>query len=243
MLSRFLTLILLLLAAPAWGAVSFDAQTATAVQGASGTSHAHTVGGGCTNTIVVVTVASFVSGGTTVNALTIGGNSATQIGGTTDESRRLEVWYRKGVSTGSNTVAVTMNATADLINTSARSYCGVDQVTPLGTPTVTYDPGNGQPSISVSGASGDMIIDSIVSRIDGALTLTVGGGQTQRYNANDDAGVVYIVGESDETAVGASTTMSWTQTGGADTWSMVGVALKPSTAAVAVKRRRPIVFQ
>lgn len=237
-------LFVILFAVRVEAAITFDAQSDSIVDNTTTTSYAHSVGGGCTNPIVIVSVGSYVFGGGVVTAMTIGGTSATFISSTTSESRRLEMWYRKGVSTGSNTIAVTMDTTLDVINVSARSYCGVDQTTPLGTATTTYDPGNGQPTINVASTAGDWVIDAILSRKASALTVTVGAGQTQRDNAEDFSTNVYILAESDEVAIGSPTTMSWTQTGGDDSWSMIGVALKPAAGgAPTIVRRRAVIIQ
>src|SRR4030095_6934098 len=82
-----------------------------------------TVGGSCTDRAIVVYVAWWTPGGPgAVSSMTIGGSPATFIDGISPGSacisRRIEMWYRAGNSTGSNTVTATMDDAKDAITIS-----------------------------------------------------------------------------------------------------------------------------
>ena len=88
-------------------------------------------------------------------------------------------------------------------------------------------------SVPVSSATGQLVVDTVGIRQtpSGDATLTVGAGQTQRYNlASGTGGNDNVVGAGSEEAGAASVTMSWTAASsiGARPWAMVAAPLKPS---------------
>jgi len=234
---------LLLLTSPSFAAPTFDATATATGVGVSTLSVNLTVGGGCTNPIVIADIPWSMSGIGSITALTIGGSVGTFINGVSPGSaaidRRIEMWRRVGVSIGSNSVQADMSATAAYISVSARSYCGVDQATPTGTSATADNNGNNAiATVDVTSASGELVVDSVMTA-GATAALTVGAGQTQRVNDATHAGI-FLFGSSDEAGAG-TTTMSWT-TDTDDYTGIVAVPLKPAAAGATV-RRKVIVIQ
>lgn len=127
------------------------------------------------------------------------------------------------------------SATADIVVTLSGSgnertsvgaavYTGVDQSTPIGTAVSALVVG-GNPTVDVSSASGELVIDAIGVSLDS--TPVVGGGQTERVNVYDGSNCRF--GMSEEAGAG-TVTMSWTGTTGFDS-ATCAVPLKPATSA------------
>src|SRR4030095_3861788 len=231
---------LLLFAAPAWAVPTYDNVTTTSGAVASGTSHVHAVGLGCTNPVVIVAIHCYYD--QTVSAVTIGGNSATQIGSTviaSDAATQIGLWQRTAVSTGNNTVVTSFSGAVNYIAVSSVSYCGVDQTLPGGTPATNIGT-DVTPTVNVTSATGELVVDAVAIN-NNATTFTVNGSQTQR--ANFGSGGSLFTGVSEK--AGATTvTMSWTIDAG-DYWAIIGVALKPAAAPPggSTIHRNVIVFQ
>jgi hypothetical protein len=230
----------------AFGAVTFDPGVTTVgdSDGDDTISGTRAVSGGCTNPILIATIAWKANPPQTISSVgtTAGGMTAVaaQIMVGSDQ-HAVAMYYRVG-TTGSQTVTGTFSGVVDIATMAIRSYCGVDAGTPLGTAataTGNFDATN--PSVNVTSVAGDWVIDVVDLWGDPTATLTVGGGQTQRDNfyENRDS---HVRADSDEVAVGTTTTMSWTKNVN-NTWAMVGVALKASAGAPATKRRLVVVVQ
>jgi len=238
--------IVCLLWSGAEAAITFDAiNTADDNSGTASPSVNITVGGACTDRAIIVYVAwNHDLGLGSVSSMTIGGSSATFIGGVSPGSasisRRIEMWYRVGNATGSNTVTATMNGAKDAITISARSYCGVHQTATLGTPaTADNDGANALATVDVSSAGTELVVDAVMTS--STASLTVGAGQTQRNNDATYVGV-FLSGSSDETGAG-TTTMSWT-TATDDYTGIIAVPLRPApTGGPSFVRRRVVTNQ
>jgi hypothetical protein len=116
----------------------------------------------------------------------------------------VEMWYKTAPTTGTDTVLVTMTASMDEITGIAFALKGVNQSTPIGTPVGAIGEGTA-PSVAVSSATGELVIDAMVSY---GQTYTVGAGQT-RLAYQENAGDLSDISCSSEPGV-ASVTMSWT---------------------------------
>lgn len=223
--------------------VTFDAATdATVAVGEDHATVVHTVGGGCTNPILVATAYNSDGSPAALSSFTSTAGAMTEIATVNldDSAHVLRFYYRAG-ATGSQTVTVTYAATQSRILLSARSYCGVDGGTSIGTPATAT--GYDNPiTVDVTSAAGEMVIDAVGDRADLGDTLAVGAGQTQQSNFIADISGVGIIAGSDE-AGAATTTMSWVASPSGQYWAMIGVALKPSAAAAVVLRRRPMVME
>jgi hypothetical protein len=225
-------------------AITFDAVNTTDANFVTSPSVNVTVGGGCTDRAIIVYVAWQADGPGSVSSMTIGGSPATFIDGVSPGSasinRRIEMWYRVGNSTGSNTVTATMNGEKNNITISARSYCGVHQTATLGTPASADNNGaNAIATVDVSSAGTELVVDAVMTS--SAASLTVGAGQTQRNNDTAHVGV-FLSGSSDETGAG-TTTMSWT-TDTDDYIGIIAVPLRPApTGGPSFVRRKVVTNQ
>lgn len=83
------------------------------------------------------------------------------------------------------------------------------------------------PSVTVTSASGNLVIDSCV--FFSIATLTVGAGQTQQVNENS-GGANPVTGAGSYESGASSVTMSWSASG-SDFWAIVGVDLPALSAS------------
>lgn len=162
-----------------------------------------------------------------VSGITYGGQALTL----QTRNGRVEVWYLVAPPIGSNTVSVSLssNENASIV---ALSYSHVDQSTPFGTAVSGSDETGTATSLSVnvSSAGRQLVIDGIA--VNGNPALTAGAGQTERGEVNAGGSGGIMAGASEE-AGAATTTMSWSWTGGQRCW-MVGVPLRPAVSSVSL---------
>jgi len=223
--------LLLLIASPAWGAVTFDAYTTDAIFSSDTLSTSHTVGGGCTNPYLVVAVHT-LSQDLTHSSVSATAGSLTQIGTLLQyddgagSHYKLSLWGIAG-ATGVQSITITLSEPATVIYSFTRSYCGVNQATPLGTAATALTN-----TVNVSSAAGELVIDAMILRTSSTISAT--GGQTVRYAESLD----FSRAAGSDLAGSGTTTMSWLA---AD--AIIGVPLKPTAAAATRVRRRPVVFQ
>jgi hypothetical protein len=226
--------LLLLFCSTAEAAITFDAATLTSDGSVSVLNFSHTVGGGCAQPVIVVDVHWTDNNAFVISSLTIGGVSATLIDTVYlfDAGNRWTATYRRiGVATGSNAIAITMSgAVSSSISAMARSYCGIDQTTPTGTPSQATGDSAGPAQSTVSSASGELVIATAQVRNE-TLNGTV-GGQSQRYNDTDGRAGADLAGAG-------SVTMQFTLSASSQ-WGIISVPLKPYTAPAAGVRRRVV---
>ena len=134
-----------------------------------------------------------------------------------------ELWYMKEAdmptSPATANIVVTYNV-ADAAGKSvyAISLTGVDQTTPLGTPVTNYG-STTTPTVTVSSASGNMVVDFICDG--GAFSACA---QTPNYVQQGSSGVGAGYTGLSWQAGGASVTNSWTYAD--DWWASIGVDVK-----------------
>jgi hypothetical protein len=150
------------------------------------------------------------------SAVTYGGSRLQLIGPPTYVSQDNMWWYAMPApAIGANNLVITPDAVTDCGTSSTfdvmvDSWYNVNQTTPYGTFSYTNG-GSGTPSLSATSVSGRIVVDGVYSV--GATTLTKSAGQTLATSVADTTNSVAI-GSSYKTAAGATTTMSWTNTGG-----------------------------
>jgi hypothetical protein len=194
----------------------------------------HTVGAGGANRILVVGVNIFSTGTLTVSSMTYAGQSMTFLAGVNNPGARIrsEMWYIIAPATGANNIAITFSASVRAV-AGGMSYTGVHQAAPFGTAATASSDGSTTASVVVSSAAGELVVDTVGNRENTSETqsLTVGAGQTQRYNGVSRTGTISnsnVVGAGSEEAGAASVTMSWAAGPSSQDWAIVAAPLKPA---------------
>ena len=186
-------------------------------------SWSHTCTG--TNLLLVVGVGVGLGLASTTTSATYNGVTMSSAGKVYSDNQTdgyVEMFYLAAPATGSNTVAVTCSVAKDLTGGSV-SFTGVDQSTPVTNATTVF--GNGTaPSVSVTSAAGNMVVDAAVcgsafSSSDQTLQWN------KNLNGNSGAG-----NSAQSTATGASSvTMSYTTS--SDWWGIVGANIVAASAS------------
>jgi hypothetical protein len=147
---------------------------------------------------------------------------------------RSEMWYITAPATGTNDIYITFSDDIRAV-AGGMSYTGVDQDNPFGTPA-TAGGDSATPSVTISSAPGELVVDTVGVRQDDPpnVTLTKGANQTERYNDASQDATAYnnVVGAGSEEAGAASVTMSWTASA-SRVWAIVAAPLKPVADAAA----------
>jgi len=163
-----------------------------------------------------------------VNSVTWNGTSMSFVGqkhGHPDI--RVEIWSLLAPETGTHDVVVTFDK--DLQNSGSAgvvTFAGVDQTTPLGTFAKEKGSGTGPVTVDVPSASEELVF-AVGASEDGALT--VGAGQTQRWNTTSGTSPEIHHGAGSTEDGAASVTMSWTLGSSADYWAIGAVPIKPAS--------------
>ena len=204
-------------------AVAFDAASSGSVGSSASLTFAHTCTG--TNLALIVDVTYYHTAARSVSGVTYAGVAMTSIGGITRTgfNMRTEQWKLSAPANGANNVVITMDGTTSEIQAGAISATGAHQTTASLTGTQATAQGNSTtPSVAVTSATNEMVVDSVVA--DGPGSFTAGTGQTSRWSLPTGIG-----GAGSTEAGAASVTMSWTITSGE--WAICGVSIKEAAAA------------
>lgn len=204
------------------GAIALDAVTVDDVTANGAFTISHTTSG--SNRIIVVDVAQRSAfSGAGVSGVTYNGVALTEVSGSPVQA--TGTWARScryfliAPDTGTHDVVVTIIGSPQDTVATVRTYTGVHQTVPFGT-HATADGSSGTPSVNVSSASGELVIDTLAFR----SSPTVDGSQTQRSNRAGNGPEIY--GATSEEAGAGTVTMSWT--GSSAEWTMIGSPLKPA---------------
>ena len=181
---------------------------------------AHTCSG--TDRLLRVTVSHFDSSDA-VTGVTYNGVALTAVpsGATTNGQCWITAYYLIAPDTGTHDIVVTVAGNVFDFGAGAISYNDVHQTVPLGTAVTATGTGT-TPTVDVSSATDELVDDGLVIIHSG--TLSVGAGQTQRWNAIATFGFIKYAGSTEVGA--ASTTMSWSNSS-SQTWAMVAIPVKP----------------
>ena len=157
-----------------------------------------------------------------VTSVTYGGTPLTLVGeNITNTSARISIYRLINPPSGTANVVVNFSANPDKgAVVSITTFNNVDQTTPLGTFASAQGNSSSQ-TVNVSSATGELVYDVVAKR---SQSLTVGAGQTQRWNLY--SGWEMYGGGSTEPGA-ATTTMSWTA--GSENWAIGAVPIKPSS--------------
>jgi hypothetical protein len=197
------------------------------------------VGAGSNKVLIVGISIDRTSNVNVISGVTYGGVALTNIGNTTSTSNvnRVSLWRLVNPASGTANVVVTPvdGNSVDFI-AGATSYFGVHQTTPVGLFAQVSSTGGGNPSVDVSSAIHDLVVDAV--SVNGALlgsSISVGANQTQRYQTNT-AGLLGggMIGAGSTEAGAPTVTMSWGLSAllGAS-WGIGAVALKPAPPTIA----------
>jgi hypothetical protein len=141
------------------------------------------------------------------------------------DDARVEIWSLVPPPTGTYDVVITFSAQLTRSATAGvMTFTGVHQTTPLGTFASAKAPTDpGPATVNVSSAANELVFDTVAC--ESCTSLTVGSGQTQRWNLVVENGQTRGAGSTEPGA--ATVTMSWTL-GTADHWAIGAVPIKPS---------------
>jgi len=221
---------LLLLPVPSWGQLAKDATSSCAGTGVSSLTCAHTVSGA--NREIVNWISWYHSlsalSGLTYNSVAL---TAIPSGSTANGQYHIDGSHLIAPATGTNNMVATFTGNVFDVGMGSTSFTGADQTTPLGT-AVTATGTSTTPSVTVSSAAGEIVLDGLV--IIHSSTLTVGGSQTQEWNAIANSGFIKYAGSSQNGAASVSNT--WTN-GTSQAWAQGAVPIKPVAVATSVPLR------
>lgn len=204
-------------------ALAVDAVSSTGGSGSS-FSWSHTCSG--SNRVLLLGIGWYDTADT-VSSITYNSVAMTLVPSSTATNGQYTaaLYYLTDPTTGSNTISVTFTGSVFDFGGVALSVTGADQSTPLGTAN-TASGTSTTPSVTITSASGELVLDTLIIAHSG--TLTVGGSQTQRWNAITGGG--FIKGGASTEDGAASVTMSWSNSTSQD-WAITGVPIKPVITA------------
>jgi len=207
-------------------AITYDAKSSDSSSSTSSLSWSHTIGSG-PNRILIVGVSTYSQ---TVSSVTYDGTGLTSIGSIANGSGgRAEIFKLLEASlpsTGSYTIEVTLGGSAAVV-AGATSWSGIDQTTPHGTFTSNTGASN-TPTVDVSSAGGEMVVDTLAVYPAGGGIMGPGAGQTQRWSATPSLSA----GGGGSSEPGETTvTMSWSTSVGMN-WAIGAISLKPDTTVI-----------
>ena len=191
--------------------------------GTTTTTVSHTVSNG-TGRILVVGV-GIDDVGFTITGATYGGTALTLIGTKQSANSRMALYYLINPTVGTANVVITISAGVTDVAVGAVSLTEVDQTTPLGTFASAAGTNTAAPSVTVSSATGELVLET-VSIKSPPSPGTLGSGQTSWWSIYNSG----LHSSAGSTKSGASSvTMSRTLTGNGN-WAIGAVPLKPAPA-------------
>lgn len=207
--------------------------------GATTLSWTHTVSAGLSNSILLVAASTgkapphaTVSG---VNWDDLGTPAALAEKGTgiaeSTDSVFGDLWFLTNpVAGASKTIKITASTSCEITGSSS-SYQNVDQANPFNaaSPQTAIGTANPQPSLAVTSATGEMVVDAVAVNESGTSTLAQGAGQTV-IGINQVGAGKHTAGSSDAPGA-ASVTMSWTGVTVGDLWCEIAASLKAAATA------------
>ena len=204
-------------------ALAFDAVTSGQANGAGPFTLSHTTSGA--DRVLVVGVIIHAGAGITITSVTYNGVAMTVIPSSTiTGTYAVSLYGLIAPASGANTVSISISGNAE-IGFGAMSLTGADQTTPFGTANTATGTST-TPSVTVSSASGEIVVDT--GQIFHSGTFSVGAGQTSRWSSFSTGGWVKHFGSTEPGDT--SVTMSWSNTT-SQGWALSAVPVKPVSAA------------
>lgn len=205
--------------------LAFDAVSSGEGSGAGPFSFSHTTSGADRLLLVLTMVVDTID---TVSSVTYNSVGLTAIPSfaTANGLYRVAGHYLVAPATGANTVSVSVTGGVNDFGAMAISFTGAHQTVPLGT-AANATGSSTTPSVNVSSAADEIVVDMLNIVHSGALT--VGAGQTQRVSDIGPNGFAKYAGSTEPGS--ATTTMSWSHPSSSQTWAIGAVPVKPAAAA------------
>jgi hypothetical protein len=173
--------------------------------------------------LLIVTISSYKSAGTpSTTSVSFGSESLLKLTESASGNQLSEIWYLKSPTTITANISINCQSETYIV-AGATNYYNVDQITTFQTPVSANGSYPTNPSVAVTSAVGNLVIDSLSYGID--ADSTVGAGQTQIYNAHATS----IRGSASRESGASLVTMSWTLDSDAN-WILIGVSLIKSTS-------------
>ena len=193
--------------------------------GANNLTISHTTSG--TDRLMLVGVSFNNDAYETVSSVTYNGAALSLVDSVAEaDDARVEIWSLVAPDTGTHDVVITFSAqlTRSAV-AGVTTFTGVHQTTPLGTfaSANAPNPSPGPATVNVSSATNELVFDTVACET--CTSLTVGGGQTQRWNLSEEMSSAMGAGSTEPGA--ATVTMSWAL-GSGDHWAIGAVPIKPS---------------
>ena len=168
-----------------------------------------------------------------VTSVTWNGTALTKITNISySDAIRTELWQLVAPATGSSNVVVNVTGTAPNYDANMTvgviSFTGVDQSTPYRTPATTASGSSASASVTVGSASGEMVLSVAGAGTSNRNFTSITGG-TERWNLS---AATYPKGAGG-TAPGASSVTISHGLSSADSWAIIGLAIKPGTVTAA----------
>lgn len=247
MLTRWLIYILIFLfsgAGEAFAAISCGTATTNTTEGDPQTIVFTPDAGSNRIVVVAIAVRDSTNPTNTINGVSSNlGGTWTQYalasnGGT--PPARAAIYYSTNFASGSQTLSVDYTIASPTQGTIGVYTCtGVDTVSPWRASATTGSGSGTSGSINVSSAVGDVVVDVLALSGSTGDALTIGAGQTSKYNLSN-GGVNLIAGASTEDGA-ATTTMSWSWVNSRP-WVSVGGSLKEAAVAASVRNRGAVLL-
>jgi hypothetical protein len=168
----------------------------------------------------------------TVYSVTYNGIDLSLVGSVAQvDDARVEIWGLVAPPTGTYDVVITFDAQLwRSAVASVMTFTGVHQTTPLGDFVSAGEPDSAGPAtVNVSSAVNELVFDTVACET--CNSLTVGSGQTQRWNLSEENGDVLGAGSTETGA--ATVTMSWSL-GALNDWAIGAVPIKPAGVSAPV---------
>lgn len=203
-------------------APSVDA-TSTNDTGAVSMTVSHSTSGA--DRLMLVGITLHNESGETVTSVTYNGSALSPVGSAQQGTEsRVEIWSLVAPDTGAHDVVVTFSAQLSRnASIGIATFTGVDQSTPLGSFASANGNSAGPATVNVSSATNELVFDTVACQQ--CSSLSVGAGQTQRWNLSVERGNHRAAGSTEAGA--SSVTMSWTM-GASRPWAIGAVPIKPS---------------
>src|SRR5581483_612759 len=197
-------------------AIAFDNATDSGAQNGSPFTFSHTTGNG-SNRLLLLFIHNTTGTNDNPSSVTYDGVAMTQLGTTNGNGWTESIWYLANPNSGAKTVSVT-STNSNFSYCTAISFTGCSGVVDNYTTNIQIG-SNNSCTMNVSSATGNVVVDGIIIH-SGSHTLSVTGGQTIELGglaqpANPARSVSFLAGA-------ATTTMSWSWDGTAQTSNQIG---------------------